>query len=147
MSKPAHVYQAYIRATVKEVWEAIVDGDKTVQYFYGTRVESDWEPGSSMNYHDAKGGLVSEGKIVSIDAPTRIEFTFQALWDPEMVEEGPAREVWEIKDVDGMAELTIELYDVLVGGKTYEDFVGGFPYIVSGLKSLLETGQGLPPPY
>lgn len=147
MSKPAHVYQAYIRATVEEVWEAIVDGDKTVQYFYGTRVESDWEPGSSMNYYDAKGGLVSEGKIISIDPPKRIEFTFQALWDPEMVEEGPAREVWAIKDVNGMAELTIELFDVVVDGKTYEDFVGGFPYIVSGLKSLLETGKGLPAPY
>lgn len=147
MPKPAHVYQAYIRASVEEVWQAIIDGDKTVQYFYGTRVESDWEPGSPMNYYDSNGGLVSEGEIISIDAPKRIEFTFQALWDPELIEEGPAREVWAIRDVNGMAELTIELYDVTVGDKTYEDFVGGFPYIVSGMKSLLETGAGLPSPY
>jgi len=147
MEKPVHIYKAYIRAAVTEVWEAIVDGDKTVQYFYGTRVESDWQVGSSMNYYDANGKMVSEGEIIAIDPPKRIEFTFQALWDAELVAEGPAREVWSIADVNGMAELTIELFDVAVDGKTYDDFINGFPYIVSGLKSLLETGAGLPAPY
>ncbi len=147
MDKPAHIYKAYIRAAIEDVWDAIVNGDKTVQYFYGTRVESDWEVGSSMNYYDANGGLVSEGEIIAIDQPKRLEFTFQALWDEKLVAEGPAREVWEIREVNGMAELTIELYDVAVGGATYEDFVNGFPYIVSGLKSLLETGEALPSPY
>lgn len=147
MEKPVHVYKAYIRASVEEVWEAIVDGDMTTQYFYGTRVESDWQVGSSMNYYDPSGGLVSEGEIIAIDPPNQIEFTFHALWDETLVKEGPAREAWAIKDVNGMAELTIELYDVAVDSKTYEDFVNGFPYIVSGMKSLLETGTPLPAPY
>lgn len=147
MDKPAHIYKAYIRASVDDVWNAIVDGDQTVQYFYGTRVESDWKVGSPMNYRDAGGGLVSEGTIIAIDPPNRIEFTFKALWDPALADDEPAREVWSIRDVNGMAELTIELYDVVVGGPTYEDFVNGFPYIVSGLKSLLETGTPLPAPY
>jgi hypothetical protein len=55
--------------------------------------------------------------------------------------------VWEVREVNGMAELTIELYDVEIGGATYNDFVNGFPYIVSGMKSLLETGAALPAPY
>ncbi len=147
MDKPAHVYKAYILATVEDVWTAIVDGDKTVQYFYGTRVSSDWQPGSSMNYYDANGGLVSEGSVIAIDPPSRLEFTFHALWDPAVSSELPVREVWSIREVNGMAELTIELYDTAPGSAAYEDFVNGFPYIVSGLKSLLETGKGLPAPY
>jgi uncharacterized protein YndB with AHSA1/START domain len=139
-----HVYRTYIRATVDEVWDAIVDGDKTVQYFYGTRVDSLWQVGSPMNYYDAEGRPVSEGHIISIDPPKRLEFTFQALWSPELVEEGPAREVWSLSEGNGMTELSVELYDIVEGGATYNDFVGGLPYILSGLKSLLETGEALP---
>jgi DNA-binding transcriptional ArsR family regulator len=144
LSTPVHVYRTYIRATVDEVWDAIVDGDKTVQYFYGTRVDSLWQVGSPMNYYDAEGRPVSEGHIISIDPPKRLEFTFQALWSPELVEEGPAREVWSLSEGNGMTELSVELYDIVEGGATYNDFVGGLPYILSGLKSLLETGEALP---
>lgn len=144
LSKPVHVYRTYIRATVEEVWDAIVDGDKTVQYFYGTRVDCDWQVGSPMNYYDAEGDAVSEGHIISIDPPKRLEFTFQALWSPDLVEEGPAREVWSLSEANGMTELAVELYDMVVDGATYSVFVGGLPYILSGLKSLLETGEGLP---
>ena len=97
-----------------------------------------------MNYFYPDGKKASEGHIISIDAPKRLEFTFQALWDEALVAEGPAREVWALAEVNGMVELTIELYHV--GSKTLEDFAGGFPYIVSGLKSLVETGEGLPAP-
>jgi len=145
LSKPVHVYRTYIRAGVDDVWDAIIDGDKTVQYFYGTRVESDWQVGSSMNYYDAEGNPVIEGQIISIDPPKRLEFTFQALWRPELMEEGPAREVWSLSEINGMTEVTIELYDIVEGGPSYEDFVDGLPYILSGLKSLLETGEALPP--
>ncbi|MDH3189887.1 MAG: SRPBCC domain-containing protein [Acidimicrobiia bacterium] len=147
MSKPVHIYKAYIRATIDEVWEAIVDGEKTAQYFYGTRVESDWTVGSSMNYYDGNGNMVSKGEVLAIDPPKRLEFTFAALWDPALVEEGSSRQVWAIAEINGMSELTIELFDVAEGGAIYEDFTNGFPYIVSGLKSLLETGHGLPAPY
>lgn len=147
MEQPMHVYRAYIRASVDEVWQAIVDPDRTVQYFYGTRVQSDWEVGGAMNYLNADASeLVSEGTLIAIDPPTRIEFTFTALWDPDLTAEGPCREVWELRDVNGMTELTIELYDVTEDSRTYTDFVQGFPYIVSGLKTLLETGTPLPPP-
>jgi len=147
MTKPVHIYKAYIKATIEEVWEAIVDGDKTVQYFYGTRVESDWEVGSTMNYYYPDGRQASEGEIISIDAPKRIEFTFRPLWDEKLAEEGSSRQVWGIAEVNGMSELTIELFDVVEGGAIYEDFSNGFPYIVSSMKSLLETGKALPAPY
>ena len=146
MEKPAHVYKAFIRAAIEEVWDAITNPDKTSKYFYGTLVDSDWEVGSEMNYFYPDGKKASEGHIISIDAPKRLEFTFQALWDEELIAEGPAREVWALAEVNGMVELTIELYDVETDSKTLDDFANGFPYIVSGLKSLVETGEGLPAP-
>lgn len=144
MERPAHVYTAYIRAPVEEVWRAITDPDQTVQYFYGTRVDSTWEPGAPLRYRDGAGNLVSDGEIIAVDPPHRLEFTFQALWDEALVAEGPAREVWSLTPVNGMVELRIELWEI--GPRTLEDFAGGLPYIVSGLKSLLETGAALPAP-
>lgn len=147
MSKPVHVYKSYILATVEQVWDAIVDPDKTAQYFYGTRVQSDWEVGSSMDYFYPDGRQASTGEILGIDPPKRIEFTFHALWDEELKAEGPAREVWALTEINGMVELAIELYDVAADSKTVEDFGAGLSYIISGLKSLVETGKGLPAPY
>jgi len=147
MAQPVHIYKAYINAPMSDVWDAITNGDKTVQYFYGTRVESEWSVGSPLAYTDSNGDIVADGEIISIDPPKRVEFTFQARWDPDLIAEGSAREVWALAEINAMTELTIELYDVAVDSKTYDDFVNGFPYIVSGLKSLLETGQGLPAPY
>lgn len=146
MDIPAHVYKAYIRATVEEVWDAITNPEKTSQYFYGTLVESDWEVGSEMNYFYLDGSKASEGHILAIDAPKRLEFTFQALWDETLIAEGPCREVWALAEVNGMVELTIELHDLGADSKTLNDFSNGLPYIVSGLKSLLETGEALPSP-
>ena len=146
MDKPVHIYKAYIRSSVEEVWDAMVNPDKTVQYFYGTRVESSWEVGTPIKYFYPDGDAASDGEIISIDAPKRLEISFQALWDEELVKEGPAREVWALTDVNWMVELTVELYDVAEDSKTLAEFSNGFPYIISGLKSLVETGEGLPSP-
>ncbi len=70
MSRPVHIYKAYIRASIDDVWTAIVDPDLTVQYFYGTRVNSDFRAGSTMNYEGADGGVVSTGEILAIDPRT-----------------------------------------------------------------------------
>ena len=144
--KPSHVYQAYIAAEPKEVWEAITNGDYTVRYFYGTRVESEWIEGSEVRYLGSDGSVVADGRVIAIDPPHRLEYTFLPHWDPELEAEGPARQVWLVEEANGASKLTVELYDTPVDSKRFSDFSGGFPYIISGLKSVLETGQSLPPP-
>ena len=143
MDKPVHIYKSYIRGSIEAVWDAITNPEKTVQYFYGTEVESDWEVGSPLNYRYPDGTLVSDGEILAIDPPKRLEFTFRALWDEKLAAEGPAREVWELAEINGMVELKLEIYEI--GPLSLEDFTGGYPYIVAGLKSLIETGEALPP--
>ncbi|MDH3731570.1 MAG: SRPBCC domain-containing protein [Acidimicrobiia bacterium] len=143
MSKPVHVYQVFISAPTEIVWNAIVDGDMTVQYFYGTRVESTWEPGAEIAYKYPDGTKASEGEVLSIDPGKRVEMTFLPLWDAELTAEGAAREVWTVEDAGGATKLTVETYDVPEGGKIHADFAGGFPFIISGMKTLLETGEPL----
>jgi uncharacterized protein YndB with AHSA1/START domain/DNA-binding transcriptional ArsR family regulator len=147
VSEPTHVYQIYINADPATVWQAIVDGEQTRRYFYGTRVESTWAPDAGIRYLGADGRVVADGKVIVVEPCHLLEITFQAHWDPELEAEGPAREVWLLEDVNGATKLTVEMHDVAPGSKTYEDFTGGFPYILSGLKTFVETGESLPSPH
>ncbi len=70
MTRPDHVYQAYVRCDPAAAWNAIVDGDMTVQYFYETRVESEWEPGKPVRYLAPDGSVVASGEVISIDQTT-----------------------------------------------------------------------------
>lgn len=144
VGEPAHVYQMFINVEPTVVFNALIDGEMTKQYFYGTTVESDWEVGSEIRYVNGDGSLAADGEVIAIDPPNRIEMTFTAHWDPVLTAEGATREHWLVEESNGMSKLTVELYDA--GPKTLEDFVGGFPYIFSGLKTLLETGASLPAP-
>ena len=143
MSKPVHVYQVIINAPADIVWNAIVDGDVTVQYFYGTRIDSSWEPGAAVTYAYPDGTKASEGEVLSIDPGKRLEMTFLPLWDPELTAEGAAREVWTVEDAGGATKLTVETFDIAEGGKIHTEFAGGHVYILSNLKTLLETGSSL----
>jgi uncharacterized protein YndB with AHSA1/START domain/DNA-binding transcriptional ArsR family regulator len=141
MDTPAHVYKTFIRATIDQVWEAITSPEMTAEYFYGTAVESNWEVGSELNYRYPDGSLASDGEILAIDPPKRLEFTFRALWDEKLTAEGPAREVWELTESSGMVELKVEIYEI--GPESLKDFSEGLPYILAGLKTLVETGDRL----
>ncbi len=142
MTAPSHVYQTYIRCDPTAVWDAIVNGDQTVQYYYGTRVESDFTEAAPIRYLSPDGSVVADGIIIAVDAPRRLELMFHARWDQELSEEGPVRMVWIIDEANGLTSVTVESY-MEPESKTYDDFSGGIPYIVAGLKTLLETGEPL----
>ncbi len=145
MSAPAHVYSVYIRTTRDALWRAITDGDETVRYFYGTRVASEWTPGSRIAYTYPDGSVAADGEVLECDPPQRLAMTFHARWDPELEAEGPVRQAWEIETAgDGLCKLTVVTEGMRPGSKTEREFTGGLPYIVSGLKSLLETAEPLP---
>ncbi len=143
MAAPSHVYTTYIAGSIADVWRAITDGDQTVKYFYKTRVESTWEPGSPIRYVGEDGSIVADGEIIAYEHEARLEISFHARWDPELEAEGPVREVWIVGDADGTTMLSVEMHDVDPASKTYSDFTGGFPYIVAGLKTLVETGAAM----
>src|SRR4026209_1824147 len=140
-----HVYSIYINAEPERVWRAITDGDETVQYYFGTRVSSDWAPGSHIRYDYPDGTVAAAGAVIAVEPPKRLEMTFHARWDPEMEAEGPVRQVWQLDSEEAATKLTVTTFGLKAGAKTTEEFSGGIVFIVSGLKSLVE-GAATPVP-
>ncbi len=144
MTVPTHTYKTYIKCGVDSAWEALTSGDKTAGYYYGTRVESEWSVASHVRYLAPNGEVVADGFVVSIDPPNRLELMFHPRWDPELDKEGPVRMVWTVEDANGLTAVTVESH-LDVATKSFTDWSGGIPFIVSGLKTLLETGEPLTP--
>jgi uncharacterized protein YndB with AHSA1/START domain/DNA-binding transcriptional ArsR family regulator len=136
-----HVYSIYINASPERVWRAITDGDETVQYYYGTRVNSDWKVGSRVSYDYPDGTVAADGEVIECSPPNRLETTFLAHWDPEVEAEGPIRHVWELELEDGATKLTVTSKGLKRGSKTAESFGSGIIWIVSGLKTVVEGGK------
>lgn len=136
-----HVYSIYINASPERVWRAITDGDDTVQYYYGTRVQSDWQVGSALRYDNPDGTVAADGEIIEIHPPKRLETTFLARWDPEAEAEGPIRHVWELEEADGATKLTVTTKGLKPGSKMAEGFSNGMVFIVSSLKTFVEGGR------
>lgn len=142
MSAPDHVYSVYIKASPERIWQAITDGHDTEQYYYGTRVASDWTPGSPLVYSYPDGRVAADGDVIEVDPPNRLTMTFHPRWDPEIEAEGPVRMTWELEPA-GAATTKLTVTTTGMGPKTAEAFSGGTVFIVSGLKSYLETGEAL----
>jgi DNA-binding transcriptional ArsR family regulator/uncharacterized protein YndB with AHSA1/START domain len=142
--EPEHVYTIYVKSAPERVWQSIVDGNDTVRYFYGTRIASDWTPGSPLVYTYPDGTVAADGEVIAIDAPRRLEMTFHARWDPGVDADGPVRQVWQVEPSDGgVTKLSVTTIGMRAGSESERQFTGGLPFILSGLKSLLETGQPL----
>ena len=131
-----HVYSIFINASPERIWRAITSGDDTVQYYYGTRVSSDWTPGSPLRYDYPDGTPAADGEVLAADPPNRLEMTFRALWDPELAAEGHVRQLWELEEADGATKLTVTSFALTP--KLAASYTGGMVFIVSGMKSHLE---------
>jgi uncharacterized protein YndB with AHSA1/START domain/DNA-binding transcriptional ArsR family regulator len=143
VSGPKHVYEVYIRTTPEKLWQAITDPDFTRRYFYGTAVESSWQPGAPVVHRGEDGSLVLEGKVLEVDQPRRLVTTFVAVHDPEQAKERPSRVTWEILPLGEVCKLTLTHDDFDGETATYKSVGPGWNPILSGLKTLLETGVPL----
>lgn len=143
MDAPAHVYTVFIRATPGRVWEAITDGAATERYYFGTRVASDWSPGASIAYTYPDGTIAADGHVIDVEPPRRLNMTFRPRWDPRAPEQS-IRHLWEIAaEDDGTTRLTVSSFDLDVESAFGQQFRDGMVYIVSGLKTWVETGEAL----
>jgi uncharacterized protein YndB with AHSA1/START domain len=141
---PDHVYSVLIRATPDRIWRAITDGMETEQYYFGTRVESDWSVGGRVVYAYPDGSVAADGEVLEIEPGRRLLMTFHARWAPEIEAEGPVRMSWEVEPAGtDVSKLTVVTSGMVAGGVTERDFSGGIVSIVSGLKTLVETGEPL----
>jgi uncharacterized protein YndB with AHSA1/START domain len=139
------VYEIYIRTTPERLWDAIVDPDIRSKYNFGARAVSDWKPGSRMELVAPKfGGLLGDGEVLEVDPPRRLVHTMVALWSDDVKREGESRVTWEIEQIKDSCRLTIT-HDQLRDGANGQIY-GGWPMIISGLKTWLESGELLTTP-
>ena len=138
------VFEIYIRTTPERLWEAITDGDIRSKYQFGARITSDWTPGSRYEMGTPGGMLLGEGEILESDPPRRLVQTMTALWSDDVKSEGSTRITWDIEPVEDSCRLTVT-HDQLREGANPELY-GGWPMIISGLKTWLETGELLTTP-
>jgi uncharacterized protein YndB with AHSA1/START domain len=159
------IYRVYIKATPEAIWDAITEPEWSQRYGYGGRVDVDLRPGGSfrviasaeMKKAGAEMGfptpdVVVDGEVVESDPPRRLVQTWRMLMDPQVAAEGFTRLTFEIQEVQpGVSKLTVihdlegapKLAVLVAGGREHEGAGGGWAEVLSGLKTLLETGEGL----
>ncbi len=143
------VFEIYIKTTPERLWKAITDPELRRKYAFGVGVVSDWKRGSTYRSVAGEGTVgpgtpISEGENLEVDPPRRLVQSFRALWSDDVKGEGTSRVTWEIEPVEDSCRLTVT-HDQLRDGANAELY-GGWPMVLSGLKTLLETGQTLTTP-
>ena len=146
MSKPEFVYVTYIETTPEKLWEALTSSEFTKRYLFDTEVRSDWKVGSPFAL--VMGDKTTDtGAILEADPPRRLSYSFKHQWFEEMRNEPATRVVFTIEPHGGIVKLTVTHEGFIEGSKLLGAVSRGWPAILSGLKSLLETGKvfAIPP--
>jgi uncharacterized protein YndB with AHSA1/START domain len=138
------VFEIYIKTTPERLWEAITDPEMRAKYSFGVETNSDWTAGSG--YKASVPGVIdiATGENLEVDPPRRLVQSFTALWSDDVKAAGTSRVTWEIEPVGDSCQLIVT-HDQLPEDANPELY-GGWPQILSGLKTLLETGESLTTP-
>ncbi len=150
MSKPDFVYVTFIRTTPERLWSALTTPEFIRQYWFGMHCESGWKPGSPWKLVFADGRLADAGEIVEADPPQRLVIKWRNEWNAEMRAEGYSLCTFQIESVPDASPQAVKLSITHAIERPESKFIeavsGGWPRIISNLKSLLETGSVVLPP-
>jgi uncharacterized protein YndB with AHSA1/START domain len=139
------VYEIFIKTTPEQLWDAIINPEIRAKYNFGAAFNSEWKVGSPINVDVEKHGVhLGEGEVLEVDPPRRLVHTMVCQWDDAVRAEGTTRVTWEIEQVGDSCHLTLT-HDQMREGANAQIF-GGWPMILSGLKTWLETGEELTTP-
>ena len=133
------IYEIYIRASRAQVWQGISHGEFTRRYFYATRVESDWQPGSPVRYTYDDGRLAVDGEVVACEPETELVITWLPHYDETSKAEGHTQVRYRLDDFEGQTRLRVEHSGFAEDSALYTGIAEGWPWILSGLKSELEN--------
>jgi uncharacterized protein YndB with AHSA1/START domain len=148
MTETKFVYVTFIRTTPERLWQALATAEFTKQYWFGTHQDTDWKPGSPWRLVFADGRVADAGEIVAADPPKRLVIKWRDEWKkwrnewrPELRSEGFSYCTFGLEPANGAVKLTITHTIDRADSKLIEAVAGGWPKILSNLKSLLETGK------
>jgi len=144
MPRSTFVYVAYIRTTPERLWSALTtDTEFMKQYWFGMHGESEWTPGSSWRLVSEEGQLMDAGEIVEADPPRRLVIRWRNEWKAELKAEGDTLCTIELEPSGAVVKLSITHTSERDSAKVITAVSGGWPKVISNLKSLLETGAAL----
>ncbi|HEX7927349.1 MAG TPA: SRPBCC family protein [bacterium] len=135
-----YVYVTYIKSTPEKVWEALTSDKFTKQFWFGCIQETDWKAGSKWTLRYPDGMITDTGEVLEIDPPKRLVLKWRNEFKPELKAEGFSRCTMTLEPTGGAVKLTISHQIDVPGAKFIEAVGGGWPMVLSNLKSLLETG-------
>jgi uncharacterized protein YndB with AHSA1/START domain len=141
MAKSTFVYVTYIRTTQEKLWSALIDPEFQKQYWFGMHCESQWQAGSPWKLVSESGEAFDSGEIVEAEPPRRLVIRWQHQKRPELTAEGPSLCTMELEPAGTAIKLSITHSIEREASKFVEAVSGGWPKIMSNLKSLLETGS------
>jgi uncharacterized protein YndB with AHSA1/START domain len=141
MGRSTFVYVTYIATTPEKLWAALTEPEFVKQYWFGVHHECDWKAGASWRLVFADGRLADSGEVLEIEAPKRLVLKWRNEFRPELKEEGYSRCTMELEPAGPAVKLTITHTIEKDDAKLIQAVSGGWPQILSNLKSLLETGR------
>ena len=141
MAKSTFVYVTYIRTTPEKLWSALTDAEFMKQYWFGVHGESQWTAGSAWKLVAGDGQIMDAGEIVEAEPPRRLVIRWQNQFKPELKAEGNSLCTMELEPSGAAVKLCITHTIEREPSKLIEAVSGGWPKVVSNLKSLLETGS------
>lgn len=144
MSQSKFVYVTYIRTTQQKLWDALTKPEFQRQYWFGMHQDCDWKKGSSWAMKFSDGRTADAGEVLEIDPPNRLVLKWRNEFRPELKEEGWTNCVYELERIEDTMKLTVTHTAEREGAKIIEAVAGGWPKVLSSLKSLLETGTPMP---
>jgi len=142
---PRTAYVTYIATTPEKLWTALTNGEITPRYFFGRRIELEQKSGGLFRFWQEDGTLDVEGRVVECDAPRKLAVTWRVMWMEEYKNLPECLVAYEMDSLGPVVRLMMtESHRWAIGEKLLEGGRRGWPVILSGLKTLLETGQPLP---
>jgi uncharacterized protein YndB with AHSA1/START domain len=139
------IYEIYVKTTPERLWEALTNSEIRQKYHFGTGIDSDWTVGSTVEIGSKQQGVIlGDGEVLEIDPPHKLVLTMRALWGDDVKAEGFSRVTYQITPLGDSCHLVLT-HDQLREGAN-EQIYGGWPMILSGLKTWLETGELLTTP-
>ena len=143
MSGTKFVYVTYIRATPEKVFDALTQPEFTTRYWAGTTQKSDWKKGSALGVYTPDGRLWDSGEVLEIDRPRKLSMRWLNEGFPEMKKEGPTFITYELEQQGSVTKLTLTQTSPLDDCKVIGAMSEGWPAVLAGLKTLLETGEAI----
>jgi uncharacterized protein YndB with AHSA1/START domain len=142
MSDPDFIHVIYIRATPEAIWTALTDGGSSVHFWAGRTNESTWTTGAPLTMRAPDGGIDFTGEVLESDPPHLLRYTFHVSGPGPMHDEGPTEVCYRIEPSNDVVRLTVTHSGFRDDSVVREGISGGWPRILSGLKSFIETGRG-----